>query len=143
MIDGVFRFGFGNEKDNNEICKEILKLNEVLKSYQKVCDHRQFFFKKNTLAFVNKVYLIESRFERYILRESRRDTDFEHLLLEVDLLNFLQSKKFSLSPHMIKNDYNKYVTWYDKVYYILQTYLPGETKANWDNLGLFTINKLK
>lgn len=123
--------------------EEQIKLNEVLKSYQKVGDNRRLYFYKNTLAFVNQVYLIESKTERYILRESRRETDFKHLLLEVDLLNYLQKKRFPLSPQIIHNDNNQYVTCRDKVYYIMQTCLPGETKANWDNLDLFTINKLK
>lgn len=100
--------------------------------------------KRNTIAFINKVYIVEfSNKRKFVLRESHQGVDIKHLKLEVEVLNYLQRKKFKLSPIVIKNKFGHEIVNKFGHYYIVQTFMPGQTVANWDNLDNLKTEQLK
>ncbi len=87
---------------------------------------------------MNTTFLLEQDGEKYILRESHRNTEKEHIELEIEILEHLQGKKFPYSAKILRNKNQAYITEIDGVFYVLQNFLPGEVKASWNNLNNFT-----
>lgn len=120
--------------------KELLR---ALARYPLYKKNGSITLERNTVGFVNKIYRVTTGGAKYILRESRPETDTSHIRLEVEVLAFLEKKRFSLTPAILKNNNNESITTIRGRRYIVQTFMPGETKAGWDNLQNFNVRKLK
>ncbi len=100
--------------------------------------------KRNTIAFINKVYIIGDRKSiKYVLRESHMGANLNHIKLEIEVLDYLQKRRFKLAPFIIVNKSGEKVIKKFGRYYILQTFMPGSAVANWDNLSKFNLSRLK
>lgn len=134
---------------NNQLSKvtnkDKQKILAVLSLYPSLNNNQTpISIKRNTIAFINKVYIIEfSNKKKFVLRESHQGIDIKHLKLEVEVLNYLQKKKFKLSPAVIINKFGENIVKKFGHYYIVQTFMPGKTVANWDNLDNFNQDQLK
>lgn len=120
--------------------KHLSQIQKVLNLYdlgQEKCTVSQ-----NTLANVNKVFLVKIRFKKYILRESSPTTTLSHLRLEAEILDYLAKKKFHLTPSLIPNTKGDLITLSENKRYSLQEFLPGEVKEGVSNLIRFNDAKL-
>jgi len=120
--------------------KDLERILKVLKCYDfKVGKHA---ITQNTLANVNKIFLIKTDAKKYILRESNPVTALFHLRFEADILDYLAKKKFHLTPRLLLNTRGDLITYFEKKYYSLQEFLPGEVKESVSNLIRFNDAKL-
>ena len=117
----------------------------MLKSWGGFFDNKEITIEQNSTGLVNNVYrvTIGSSKEKYILRESRRGTKKNHILLEVQVLEYLHKRGFGLTARIIKNDKEKYLVSHRNTFYTLQDYLPGKAVGSWDNLKRFDTKKAK
>ncbi len=113
---------------------------EVLKQYALI---DILNISKNTVGFVNKTYIVVHEHSRYVLRESNSTKTLVHLKFEVDVLNFLHQKKFSLTPQILPNIDGDFITVHNGKFYTLQNFLPGENKACWNDLTNFNDTMLE
>lgn len=115
--------------------KETDRVREVLRQYQCVDELRKVVL--NTIGLMNKTYLVNTKTQRFVLRESGKLIEPAHLMLEVETLRFLEEKKFELSPRLISNIHGEYVTKSNGRNYQLQNFLPGEARFTMDNVEGF------
>lgn len=113
-----------------------------LQTVKQLLDRYQFSLKdlgvqKNILGFVNKVFLVKAGGKDYIVRESNPQTAVNHLRLEVELLDYLKERKFSLVPKLFKNKAGREITKLANRYYTIQSSVPGQVKAGWFDLSNF------
>lgn len=97
---------------------------------------------RNTIANNNRVFLIKSGKNKFILRESNKSKSLVHLELEVQILQHLHDKGFNLTPYIIPNLNNALITVINNKYYILENFLPGSVKDSVNNLTRFDNRKL-
>jgi homoserine kinase type II len=114
---------------------ENTRVNDVLREYPPVGPVLGIF--RNTVGLVNKTFLIQTDRDKLILRESAEETDLDHLNLEVEVLQYLKNKKFGLSPALISNKQDGYLTNYGGRAYTLQECLPGDIRVTPDNVEYF------
>ncbi len=99
--------------------------------------------KEINTGFVNKTYLIKTLRIKYILRLSAPEKTLLHIKLEIELLNYLQHKKFPFTPKVLPNIYGKAITIYKGRIFTLQNFVAGKTVASWNNLDHYTLSRLK
>lgn len=117
---------------------ELQEVESVLRHYPLDLDNSHI--EKWTVWYVNTTFFIEKNGQKYVLRESHKNTEKEHVELEIEILQHLQKKQFPLTARVFENKEKKYITDVDWVFHILQNFLPGEVKASWNNLREFTPN---
>ena len=120
--------------------REDLLIRKALKYYSFI--NKKAEIKKNVVACVNNVYLIMDGKHKFILRLSQKGKELSHLKLEIEFLQYLHKKRFKLAPYVIPNKNGELITLLNKRYYILLNFMPGETKASWNNLKHFNKKKL-
>lgn len=120
--------------DEEKLVAEVLK-NYPLPSIRQVS--------RNTIGYVNKTFVIETTERKFVLRESARVTDPEHLELEVEVLRFLESKHYPLAARVFPNMHNEYLTKHAGNSYMLQTFLSGMIQANVNNVANFDGDMLR
>jgi len=118
------------------------ELSEVEKNYVKVVLKEyalQDFdaISKNTVGFVNQTFIIQKNGCKYVLRESNIQKKLDHLNLEIQVLQYLRDQKFALTPVVFPNSAGANITFSRDRFYILQSFIPGESKANWNDLKNF------
>jgi Ser/Thr protein kinase RdoA (MazF antagonist) len=127
------------------IYKKITKNQEkslikVLKHYFNDTSKIHIFL--NTIANNNRIFLIKTSKNKFILRESNKTKSLDHLQLEVDILQHLNRKGFKLTPHIIPNIKGSFITHHNNKYYLLENFLPGIVKKSVNNLTNFNNQKL-
>ena len=116
--------------------QELKEVLSVLERYDVAAVGTNIF--RNTIGFVNKTFVIEAGNKKFVLRESSLATVPEHLELEVEVLGFLEEKSYKLSPRLLTNKHGHYITYHNDRFYTLQTFVPGEIKASWNDLEHLT-----
>ncbi len=96
-----------------------------------------------TVGFVNKTFLIEIAGEKFVLRQSHPDTTPEHLEFEIEILRFLESQAYALSPRVLPNSEGGYLTRSGGAVYMLQGFVGGEVRASWNDVAHFDGEMLK
>lgn len=97
---------------------------------------------KNPAGYVNNTFIVFQKAKKFVLRESHPSTHPNHLKLEVEVLNFLKKKRFKLTPQILPNAEGNFITISGKRFYLLQTFVPGELKAKWNDVKPFTRQRL-
>ncbi|MDO8512761.1 MAG: phosphotransferase [bacterium] len=120
--------------------KDLEQIIRVLKCYD--FKTKEYSITQNTLANVNKIFLVKTHSNKYILRESNPTTTTSHLYFEADILDYLTKNKFNLTPHLFENTDGDLITTFENKYYSLQEFLPGEVKESVSNLIRFNDAKL-
>jgi Ser/Thr protein kinase RdoA (MazF antagonist) len=99
---------------------------------------------ENGVAKVNRVYLVLlGDGKKYVLRKSyipvdgplNRANHTNHLLFEAELLQFLESRNFSLTPHIILNQLSLPISLHGGEQFMLFSFLPGSREGSWNNLS--------
>lgn len=127
-----------NDKQLSAMEKQ--KVLKILENYG--FDVKRIKLRRNTIANTNNVFVVFDGQNKFILRESAPQKSLEHLKLEVEVISYLNRKNFKLTPHIIKNKTGGAITAHNKRFYILQNFMPGQTKASWNNLTRFSEAKL-
>jgi len=96
----------------------------------------------NTIANNNRIFLVKTKEDKYIFRESNSSKLPQHLKFEVTFLTYLHKKNFHLTPYIIPNAKGGLLTIYKNKYYILENFLPGTVKKSVNNLVNFNQKKL-
>ena len=92
---------------------------------------------KNTTGFVNKIFIVENKNQKFALRQSAEQTSLSHLKFEVAVLDYLEKKSFKFTPRVLSNIAGEKATKVNGCYFILQNFLPGHWRANWNNLTTY------
>ncbi len=98
---------------------------------------------RDTNGFVNKIYFITIGKTKLVLRKSNPTTSLAHIKLEVKLLEYLASHHFAATPQIVRNLNGEDITVYNKVFFTVQTFMPGSIKASWNNLKGFTPKRIE
>ncbi len=115
---------------------ELELADEVLALYDLPEGERHIF--RNTTGFVNKTFIVKIENETFVLRQSNPwDTTTEHLGFEIEILRFLENAAYKLTPRIIQSARGEYLTQHENSYFMLQTFLPGKTRASWDDTDNF------
>lgn len=114
---------------NKLIKKEII---DVLAVYGLVGKNIKIV--ENTNGFANKTYIISIEKNKFVLRKSNPNTKYNHIKLEVSLLNYLHKQNFNLTPQVLLNIDGQNITKFNNSFFILQTFVSGETRASWNDL---------
>ncbi|MFA6177932.1 MAG: phosphotransferase [Candidatus Paceibacterota bacterium] len=112
----------------------------VLKQYNFVFSNISIY--RNTTANNNRIFLVKNGKNKFILRESNKSKVLKHLELEIEILQHLYKKGFGLTPYIIPNTHNSFITICNNKYYMLENLLPGDVKAEVNNLTQFNNRKL-
>ena len=92
---------------------------------------------RNTVGFVNKTFIVEIGGQKFVLRQSSSVTLPEHLEFEVEVLRYLESVGYALSPHLLPNKRGEYLTSSNGNFWMLQDFIPGEIRASWNDVAHF------
>lgn len=98
---------------------------------------------RNTVGLVNDTFMVECDNIKYVLRRLNRNIALSQLAFEVEVLRYLETRKYELSPRIVLNSRKEYLTYHDGYTYMLQSFISGETLATMDNIGRFNGNSLK
>lgn len=123
---------------NNLIKKEIINVLAIYGLLEK-----NIKVVENTNGFVNKTYIINFGKDKFVLRKSNPSTKYNHIKLEVDLLNYLHKQNFNLTPQVLLNLDGQNITKFNNSFFILQTFVFGETKASWNDLAKLNAKMLR
>lgn len=123
---------------NNLIKKEIINVLAIYGLLEK-----NIKVVENTNGFVNKTYIIIFGKNKFVLRKSNPSTKYNHIKLEVDLLNYLHKQNFNLTPQVLLNLDGQNITKFNNSFFILQTFVFGETKASWNDLAKLNAKMLR
>ncbi len=108
---------------------------EALTRYELPVGERNIL--RNTVGYVNKTYIIEIGAEKFVLRRSSTLTAPEHLEFEVEVLRYLESTGYPLSPRLLANKEGAYLTDVQGSVWMLQSFIIGEIRASWNNVEHF------
>lgn len=123
---------------NNLIKKEIVS---VLAMYGLL--GKNIKVEENTNGFANKTYIINFGKDKFVLRKSNPNTKYNHIKLEVDLLNCLHKQNFNLTPQVLLNLEGQNITKFNNSFFILQTFVSGKTQASWNNLTKLNVKMFR
>lgn len=110
-------------------------IREVLREYRFAMEPRRIIC--DTVGLVNKTFIVELGDEIVVLRQFNSGTPRSQISFEVEVLCYLESQKFELSPRIIVNNYNEQLTSYAGKIYMLQQFIPGEVRVTMDDVTRF------
>jgi aminoglycoside phosphotransferase (APT) family kinase protein len=92
---------------------------------------------RNTVGLVNETFVVELDDETFVLRRLNSGTPPSQLSLGMEVLRYLEARKYELSPRIIANTRGEQLTYHAGDIYMLQQFIPGETRVTMDDVTQF------
>lgn len=108
---------------------------EVIREYNLGAEPR--WIARNSVGLVNKTFVLEVESERFVLRRLDKSTPALQLSLEVEVLRYLEARKYELSPRIIANCRNEQLTSHVGHVYMLLQFIGGEARVTMDDVTEF------